>query len=231
MEWIKEVFNSAEFGIAILPASFLLGLLTSFSSCCNYGILAAIAGYAGSRENSFTRRDAILTSVFFLVGTTVSLALLGLLVGYFGKFVGENLGRYGMALAGLVAIFFGLLSLRLLPFKLPSINLIKGNRRPGIWSAGLFGLAIGAASITCTLGCCGPLLPLVLGMAATRGQTGWGTLILTIFAIGYSLPMALIMLGVGVGRLTSFFNKAENTIRLIFGIGLLGAGFYILITL
>jgi cytochrome c biogenesis protein CcdA len=230
MEWIKEVFSSSEFGMAILPASFFLGLLTAFSSCCNIAVLAAVAGYAGSRENS-ARRDAIYTSIFFLIGTTVSLAALGLLVGYFGQLGGENLGRYGMALTGLAAIFFGLAALKLLPFRLPTIDLSRRKRRPGLWGAALFGLVIGGASITCILGCSGPLLPLVLGMAAGRGQTGWGALILTLFAIGYSLPMAAIMLGVGVGRLSSFFKKAGGPVRIIAGAALLAAGFWILITL
>ena len=231
MEWIKDIFNSPEFGLAILPASLLLGLVTAFSSCCNFAVLAAVAGYAGSRDDSFTRRDAIYAAVFFLVGTTISLAILGLLVGYFGKLAGGTLGRYGMALVGLAAIFFGLLSLNLLPFRLPSIELSKRKLRGGFVGAGLFGLAIGAASITCTLGCSGPLLPFVLGIAAARGQTGWGALILAAFAIGYSLPMAAIMLGVGVGRVTSFFKKASGPIRIVFGIVLLVVGFWILVIL
>lgn len=230
MEWIKEVFASSEFGMAILPASFFLGLLTAFSSCCNLAVLAAVAGYAGSRENS-ARRDAIYTSIFFLLGTTISLAALGLLVGYFGQLAGGSLGRYGMALTGLVAIFFGLVTLNLLPFKMPTIKITNKTRRPGFWGAALFGLVIGGASITCTLGCSGPLLPLALGLAAGRGQTGWGALILTLFAIGYSLPMAAIMLGVGVGRMSSFFKKAGGPVRIIAGVALLAAGFWILITL
>ncbi len=231
MEWIKEVFNSPEFGLAILPASLLLGLATAFSSCCNFAVMAAVAGYAGSRDDSFTRRDAVYTSFFFLVGTTVSLAVLGLLVGYFGKLANGTFGRYSLALVGLAAIFFGLLSLNFLPFRLPAIDLSKKKLRGGFVGAGLFGLAIGAASITCTLGCSGPLLPFVLGIAAARGQSGWGALILATFAIGYSLPMAAIMLGIGVGRVTSFFKKASGPIRIVFGIALIVAGFWILATL
>jgi cytochrome c-type biogenesis protein len=231
MEWIREVFNSTEFGLAILPASALLGLATAFGSGCNLAMLAAIAGYAGSRDNSFTRRDAVYTSIFFLVGTTISLAALGLLVGYFGKIAGGSLGRYGMALVGLIAIFFGLFSLGLMPVRLPSIDLSKKKLRGGFIGAGLFGLAIGAASLTCSLGCSGPLLPFVLSVAAARGQTGWGAVILAAFAIGYSLPLAAIMLGIGVGRMTSFFKKAAGPIRIVFGTALLVVGFWILATL
>jgi cytochrome c-type biogenesis protein len=231
MEWIKQVFESSEFGIAILPASLLLGLLTAFSSCCNIGIIAAIAGYAGSRDESFRRKDAVITSISFLIGTVVSLALLGLLVGYFGKFAGQSFGRYGVILIGFMAILMGLITLNLIPIKLPTLNLSGKRMKGGVVGATLFGLLVGMASITCTVACSGPLLPFVLGVAGARGQGGWGALILTMFAIGYSLPLAGIMLGVGMGRVTSFAQKAIKPIRIIAGIALIIVGFWLIITL
>ena len=231
MEWIGQVFRSPEFGVAILPAALLLGFLTAVTSCCNIGIIAAIAGYAGSRDESFRRRDAVFTSVCFLVGTIASLAVLGLLVGYFGQLAGENLGRYGVAITGFAAIFFGLMALNLLPFKLPSVDLSKRKRKGSLLGAGVFGLAVGAASITCTLACCGPLLPIALGMAAARGQGGWGALILTMFALGYSLPLAALMFGVGLGRTMALAQKALKPIRTVAGIALIAVGLWLLATM
>ncbi len=231
MEWITTIFESPEFGAAILPASFLLGLLTAVGSCCNWGIVGAIVGYAGSRDDSFGRRDAILTSLFFFVGTIISLAALGMLVGYFGKLAGENLGRYGTILAAFGAIVFGLATLNLVPFKLPSINFVSKKRKSGWVGASVFGFAVGAASITVTMGCCGPLLALVLGVAAARGQVSWGALILTAFAIGYSLPLALLMFGIGMGRVTAFVQKILKPIRMVAGVVLIGAGLWLLTTI
>jgi len=231
MEWVRQIFESSEFGMAILPASILLGLLTAFSSCCNLGIIAAIAGYAGSRDDSFRRRDAIFTSISFLFGTVVSLAILGLIVGYFGKLANSGIGKYGMMATGFAAILFGLATLNLLPFRLPSINLSNRYKASGPVGATLFGFAVGAASITCTLGCCGPLLPVVLGMAAVRGESAWGAAILTSFALGYSLPLALLMLGVGMGRVTAVVQKAIKPIRIVAGIVLIAVGFWLLATM
>lgn len=231
MEWVEQVLKSTEFGVAVLPAAMLLGLLTAVTSCCNIGIIAAIAGYAGSRDETFRRRDAWLTSVFFLIGTVASLAVLGLLIGYFGQLAWTSLGRYGIGLTGFAAIFFGLAALNLLPFRLPSIDLSKQKRRSGLVGSALFGLAVGAASITCTIACCGPLLPVVLGMVAARGQSGWGALILTMFAIGYSLPLATLMLGVGLGRTMALAQKAVKPIRFVAGIMLIAVGFWLLATM
>ncbi len=231
MEWIERIFASPEFGIAALPAAFLLGLMTAVNSACNLGLIAAVAGFSGGQGGVRDRRDAWFTSLFFLAGTTIALTSLGLLVSFFGQFVGANFGRYGQLLAGIAAVFFGLVTLDFLPFRLPSLTLTDRRRPSGFGGAALFGLVVGAASISCTLICCGPLLPVVLGVAAARGQMGWGTLILGMFALGYSLPLAALMLGMGLGRLTSAFQKAIKPIRIVAGLVLLGAGFWLLGTL
>lgn len=231
MEWVEQIFSSPEFGIVALPAAFVLGLITAVSLACNLGLIAAVAGYAGGQGGISKRRDAWFTSLFFLIGTTIALASLGLLVSFFGQYIGANFGRYGQLLAGIVAIFFGLATLDFLPFRRPSFTMANQRRRSGFGGAALFGFVVGAASVSCTLVCCGPLLSVVLGVAATRGQVGWGTLILAMFALGYSLPLAALMLGVGLGRLTSVFQKAIKPIRIVAGLLLLVAGFWLLATL
>ena len=90
----------------------------------------------------------------------------------------------------------------------------------------MFGLALGGGSTACTMGCCAPLLPVVLGMAVLRGQSGWGALIMTMFAVGYSLPLAAIMLGASLGRLSGVAQKAAKPIRIVAGVGLIGVGFW-----
>lgn len=231
MEWIKQVFGSSGFGIAALPASLLLGFLTALSSCCNIGIIAAVAGFAGSHGETPRRRDALFTAIFFMIGTVVSLSLMGWLVGHFSGIAGPNLRRYGIGLLGLAAIVAGLASLKLVPFRFSSLNLSRMKRPRGFLGPAFFGLAVGGTSIACTLACCGPLISVVFGMAAARGQGIWGAAILGMFAIGYGLPLAALMLGVGLGRATKFAQKALAPIRIISGIGLTGVGFWLLATM
>ncbi|UCC32577.1 MAG: hypothetical protein JSU86_09890 [Phycisphaerales bacterium] len=229
-EWIRQVFESPEFGLALLPAALLLGTLTAVGSGCNVAMIAAVAGYAGSRGEE-SRRDVLLSCVFFLVGTVLSLAVLGALIGYFGKVAGDTLGLYGTLLAGLVTVFFGLLTLGLAPIRLPTFVPSKARRGRGLLGAAVFGLAVGGGSTTCTMVCCGPLLPTVLSVAALRGQAGWGAMILTMFAAGYAVPLTVAMLGVSLGRLSRFASAVAGPIRNVAGVMLIGVGFWLLLSL
>jgi len=231
MEWIEQVLKSPGFSFAALPAALFLGFLTAVTSCCNIGIIAAIVGFAGSRDDTFRRRDAVYTALFFMLGTVVSLAVLGLLIGHISGLVGPNLRRYGMAFLGFAVIVSGLWALKLLPFRMPSVDLSKLKKPRGMFGSAAFGLAVGAASITCTLACCGPLIPIVFGMAAVRGQAVWGATILGLFAVGYGFPLAALMLGIGLGRTTALAQKVLGPIRIIAGVGLIGVGFWLLATM
>ena len=228
-EWIERVLQAPELGIVALPAALLLGALAAVSSGCNLAILTAVAGYGASRED-LERRLILLTCVFFMLGTVVSLAALGALAGYLGQ-AAAGIGNYGQLFAGFITIFFGLAALKLLPFRLPELTVLKGRRPAGMIGAAFFGLAIGASSTTCTMACCAPVLPVVLGLVALRGQAGWGATILVVFAVGYSVPMVLAMLGASVGRLAGAALKAAKPIRTVAGLVLIAAGFWLLATI
>ncbi len=231
MEWIEQVLKSQQFSFAAFPAALLMGLVTAVTSCCNLSIIAAVVGFAGSRPAAFRRKDAIVTSLLFMIGSVISLSLLGYLVGHFSALAGTSLRRYGIVILAFAVILAGLAALKLLPFKLPSVQVSKLKVPGGPFGPAVFGLVIGAASITCTLACCGPMLPIVFGMAAIQGQAVWGATILALFAIGFSVPLAALMLGVGLGRTTTLAQKALKPITWVAGIGLIGMGFWMLATM
>lgn len=231
-EWIKQVFSAPEFGVLVLPAGFLFGLITALAClACSAPIIAAVIGYAGSREGQY-KRDIFVLAGFFMLGTVLALSVAGLLIGYLGQAASSTFGLYGKIFIAIVVIFFGFAALNILPFKLPSINLSNSKLPGGLLGASIFGLGVGAASTAFTMGCCGPvLLPIVLGLSMLKGQPGWGALILAVFAIGYSLPMVALILGVGVGRLSIISNKIAGPIRIASGVILIAAGFWLLFTL
>ena len=229
-EWAVRALESPEFGWVVLPAAIILGFVASIGSGCNIAVIAAVAGYAGSSEID-SHRNAVITAACFLIGTILALTSIGALIGHLGQAAGDRLGLFGKLFAGFIAVFFGLTALNLLPFRLPQINSLKGKSPKGILGSAIFGFAIGGVSITCTLVCCGPLLPMVLGMAALRGQGEWGAMILMMFAIGFSLPLAAMMFGVSIGKMTGFAAKAGKPIKTIAGVILIAAGFWILTTI
>ncbi len=231
-EWINQVFSAPEFGLLALPAALLFGLITALAclGCCA-PIIVSVIGYAGSREDQ-QRRDIFVIAGFFMLGTVLALSAAGLLVGYIGQAASNTFGLYGKIFIAIVVIFFGFAALNILPFKLPSIDPSKSKLPKGLLGASIFGLAVGAGSTAYVMGCCGPvLLPVVLGLSMLKGQPGWGALILAVFAIGYSLPMVALILGVGMGRLAVISNKIAGPIRIASGIILIAAGFWLLFTL
>ena len=163
-EWINQIFSAPEFGLMVLPAGLLLGLITSFACLgCSAPLIAAVIGYAGSREGE-QRRDIFVIAGFFMLGTVLALSAAGWAVGVVSQSVGSTFGLYGKILIAVITIFFGFVALNLLPFRLPSIDPVIGKLPPGILGASIFGLAVGGVSIAYTMGCCGPmLLPLYLG--------------------------------------------------------------------
>ena len=120
-EWIQSVFNNPEYTYLILPASVLLGLAAALSSCCGPVVLGAITGYSGARE-SIGRGSILITGLFFMIGTFLALAAMGAVAGVVGQMAGGILGNYWQVFGGIVAILFGLISLGLFPWKLPSFS-------------------------------------------------------------------------------------------------------------
>ena len=231
-DWIQQVFNAPQFGMLVLPAGFLLGLITAVGCiACSAPLLAAVIGYAGSREEA-RKKDILIIAGFFMLGTVLALSAAGYLVGYIGQVAGSKFGLYGKLFVAIVTIFLGFAALNLLPFRIPSFNPVKNSLPRGFLGASVMGLGVGGASITYTMACCGPMiLPVVLGLSVLKGQGVWGALILAAFAIGYSLPMVAAILGVGFGKLTGVANKVASPVRMASGILLIGAGFWLILTL
>ena len=230
-EWINHVFSSPEFGFLVLPAGLMLGLLTAFGSigCCA-PMFAAVVGFAGTRE-TIVKRDIFAIAGFFTLGAIIALSVAGVFVGFVGQ-AGSAFGTVGKIIIAVLAIFFGIASLNLLPFHIPTLGPLKSKLPQGLFGAAVFGLAIGGASTAYTMACCGPImLPVVLGLSLLKGQGIWGALIMAMFAIGYSLPMGAAIVGIGFGKMTGIANKIAKPVRIISGAVLIGAGIWLLFTL
>ena len=230
MEWSKSVLEQTGFRPAALPFAFILGLVSAVASAyCTLPLLGAIVGYSGTRQDS-DRREKFLAAFFFMLGTTIALVILGVVAGFTGQLAQDLMGKYWKVFAGLVAIFVGLVALKLLPFKLPVKTAAINPRPKGFLGAAAFGLIMGGGISVCSM-CCNPGIFIVLGVAVLQGYTFWAMAIMASYAVGFSLPLALIILGVSFGKSAIKAKKTEAAIRIICGILLLVAGFYFLATL
>lgn len=152
--------------------------------------------------------------------------ILGSVAGLIGQVAQSVLGQYWKVFAGIIAIVVGLGALNLLPFKISgkTSGAISAPRR-GLLGAAIVGLIMGGAVSVCSLGC-NPGIFIILGVAVLQGYTLWMFGVLFAYAIGFSLPLAALMLGVSFGKSAIRFKKADTVIRYIAGIVLIAVGFY-----
>jgi cytochrome c biogenesis protein CcdA len=212
-----------------LVFALILGMVSAATSaCCTLPALGILVGYSGTRVEA-NRKDVFKSAMFFTLGTVLSLMIIGGIAGFVGQVAQNALGRYWKIFAGVVAVLFGLATLKLLPFKLSLGNYGKAIYSSGKIGAVLAGIIMGGTVAVSSLPC-NPGIFIVLGAAILQGQVIWATLLLAMFAVGFSLPLGAVLLGVSLGKTSLVARNADVAIRWISGVVLLIAGFYFLIT-
>ena len=226
---ITDALLAASMGLAALPLAFLLGLISAVASaCCTLPAMGMLVAYSGTRENT-NRRMAFTSAIWFLIGTTLALIVLGLVAGLVGQTAQAFLGRYWKVFAGAVAVLLGLATLKLLPIRLPQRVQRDGspsasNAKMG---AALGGLFLGGGVAACSLPC-NPGIFIVIGASVLLGRVVWGMVLMAAFAVGFSLPLAAILFGVSFGKASLKMQKVDAAIRAVAGVLLAGAGLYLL---
>ena len=192
-------------------------------------MIGAITGYSGSQSEGLRTRDVALGSLSFMLGTVVALGILGALAGFVSQTIGATVGDYWKIFAGFSLVLFGLVTLKLIPFRLPEFPRLSGSSSGGPAKAVLFGFTVGGGATACSA-CCTPVLPVGRGVVTLQGNIWWGVVLLAAFAIGWSLPLSagLLGLGMGVNFMTAKLNRFASVIRIVGGVLLLASGFYLL---
>jgi cytochrome c biogenesis protein CcdA len=233
-EWISQALASPSITPTVLAAAFALGIVGAVTNCCNLPVIGAIAGYSGSLAGKglpggSQRRAVIAGALSFMLGTAVALAVIGAAAGLLSQTLGAALGKYWRIFAGLIMVLLGSATLGLVPLKIPTPGILRGDAPVGPRQAMLAGFAIGGGVTVCSAGC-NPALFLVIGMATLHAHAAAGAALLAAFAIGYGLPLAGALIGVGLGveKLSAAVRKAAPAIRVTAGVLLIGVGFYLL---
>ncbi len=231
LKWATDTLQAASMGPAALPLAFLLGLVSAVASaCCTLPAMGMLVAYSGTQQN-VNRRASVIAAVWFLIGTTLALTILGFVAGLVGQTAQVFLGRYWKLFAGVVAVLFGLATLKLLPFRLPSRVRKDGTSSAsgGKMGAALAGLFLGGGVAACSLPC-NPGIFIVMGASILMGRMLWGMVLMALFAVGFSLPLAAILFGVSFGNASLKMQKAEVAIRMVAGVLLVCAGLYLFAT-
>lgn len=226
--YVTTLQNAASQPVGLLFALILGVVSAATSACCTLPAMGILVGYSGAREDK-NRHAAVMSVIFFTVGTVLSLMIIGGIAGFVGQTAQTSLGSYWKIFAGIIAILFGLATLKLLPFKLPASSSTQSTNRFAKLGPAAAGLLMGGGVAASSLPC-NPGIFIVLGAAVLQGQVVWATLLLALFAVGFSLPLGAVLLGVSLGKTALLSKNADTAIRWVSGGILLIAGFYLLVT-
>jgi len=202
------------------PIIIFLGLLSGITAltCC-LPLVPAIAGFIGIQDLS--RRRLFTVPFFIMLGSIVTLVVLGVIVSFAGITLQKSLGTYWYYFIGAVCIIVGLFVLGLI--KVPTSIRIPEIKQKGFIGPFLFGLCMGGV-MGFSSSCCLPALPIILTYAAIQGRPVHGGLIMASFAIGQSIP--LFAIGLFSNVLGKFANRWSVYIKRIAGVVLLLTGIY-----
>jgi cytochrome c-type biogenesis protein len=180
-------------------AAFVAGLVSFLSPC----VLPLVPGYVSlisgvgveelKVQETHVLRKVMLNSIAFILGFSIVFITLGAL----STEVGQLASQYKSTLArvaGVVIIVFGLHLTGILPIKAlyadKRLHNVKGGSTP--WGAFVIGFAFAFGWTPCV----GPILGVILGLAAAQNSVSQGILLLTVYSMGLAVPFLLAALGI-----------------------------------
>jgi len=185
----------------IAIAAVFVGGLLSASSPCVLAIMPMVIGYVGGHSEG-DRRKAIMYSLLFALGLSLTFTILGAIAGLFGRLMGEVGRIWYWVIAGL-AIAMGLSLMGVYEIRIPFVSKMQ-TKKKGAWGAFLMGLFFGIVSSPCAT----PVLVIILTYVASQGKVVYGTMLLFVYAIGHC---ALIILAGVLTGFVEYFVQSKGT--------------------
>lgn len=197
LDHLEKIFNSSP-ALGLL-ASFLAGVLVSFSPCV-YPLVPVTLGVIGARSVN-SRARGFLLSLIFVLGIACAYTLLGVMASLLGIFLAKFfLNYYSYLILAIVFFLFGLALLDIV--KIPVLALPVGYSRNSGWIS-LFGLGfLSALAIT---PCVFPVMGSILSVISARQNVLYGATALFLFSLGYG---SLLLI---VGTFSSFLVRLPKS--------------------
>ena len=163
------------------------------------------------------------TAVLFVVGFSAVFVVLGASASVLGQFLTEYRDLIEK-IAGVVVVLFGIFMLGVI--RIPGLygearmDLAK-SRRFGRGAALVMGMAFAAGWTPCV----GPILGVILTLAASTGSVAQGALLLLAYSLGLGVPFLLVALLFGSAKpLLAWLNRHSIIINRIAGATLIVVG-------
>lgn len=203
--------------------SLLAGLFFSLSPLAVAALPVPLAYVTHARAP----KDATRFGLSFLAGMIGAHALLGLAASFGGQGVQSLLGRYWGLLLGPWLILLGLMWTGWIKLPLPALGM-RAKRVNSGWGA--FALGVPFSVAICPS--CAPALAVLLGTAAASGSPLFGAAVLTSFAVGRAIPLAVAAAAMewieqlkSLGRFRRAFELAGSLLLIVTGLYLLNGYF------
>ncbi len=231
-----DAATATDYGCAMVDdVSWLAALVAgifSFTSPCVLPLvpvfLARIAGVSVSDSHAVRRGPIIANAAAYVGGFSVVFVLLGVALGAGGALVstGETVAEYRVwlvRLGGALLVLIGLRQIGLI--KIPFLDRTRqfdaGSGAVGVPSSFVIGLAFGAGWSPCV----GPILGIILSMAASTGDVGRAGLLLVTYSLGLGIPFLVVAATVGSSRgLIRAINRRMGVVMAVSGAILIGVG-------
>jgi len=176
---------------------FLGGIISS-SSPCVLATIPLVIGYVGGYSEG-NRRRAVLYSLTFILGLSLTFTTLGAIASIVGGLFGV-ISRTWYFVVGGIATVIGLHLVGLFEWNLPVPVHLQPKKR-GILGAFFLGLFFGIISSPCAT----PVLALILTFVATKGEVVYGTSLLFVYALGHCV--LIFLAGIATGFAESFIKS------------------------
>lgn len=199
-------------------AVYVAGLLTSISPC-TLAIIPVMIGYIGGYGHP-SRFKGFFLSLFFVLGMSLTFALLGILAVGLRNIFGA-VGMVWYFIIGGICILMGLNLLQVWQMRLPVLKIVPP-RLGGYFGALVVGLFFGIVASPCAT----PVLVAILAMVTSTANIFLGGLLLFFYGLGHGVP--LILAGTFTGLLKSIKGCQKNAqyVSYVSGIILVLIGLY-----
>ena len=197
--------------------AFLAGVLSSLTPCVYPLIPITLAIFGASAEKS--RRAAFFLSCCYVLGIAVTYTALGIISARSGILFGSLLSLPAVVLLiSLVIILLSLFTLDIVRFDFAYRLQSRAGRIGGKGALGAF--LMGAASGLVAAPCVGPVLIVILGIAAASQSTWWGAALLFSYSLG--LGILFLVLGTFSGLIKKLPRSGDwlKVVKLVIAVAL-----------
>ncbi len=171
--------------LAAALGCFAWGMVSVLFSPCHMASIPLIIGYVGGQNSILKEREALPYALLFTSGLFITIALVGIVCVLLGRMMGD-VGPYWTLLLGALLLWVAMDMLGIAKCAMPG-NALGRFQVKGLSGAFILGLAYGILSGSCTFGFIAPILAII----TVQKQIVSGLFLLTLFALGHCLPIAV----------------------------------------